>query len=131
MMKYAILLSVAAMQITVVPALANDARFLASLSKLDPATRLEQICDLQAMKRINKDANPYHPDRAKADVISHPKHINNVITGNGGAFRSGGRWYQFSFTCKGSSDRMSVESFTYKIGKEIPESKWAIYGLWR
>ena len=130
-MKFAALLSIVFALILVSPALANDSRFLASLSKLDPVTRLEQLCDLQAMKRINKDRNPYHPDRAKADVISHPRHNKNVISGNGGAFRSGGRWYQFSFTCKGAPDRMSVESFSYKIGKEIPKSKWAEYGLWQ
>ena len=47
------------------------------------------------------------------------------MTGTGGAFRSGGQWYQFSFTCTGSADRMKVIAFKYNIGKTIPESKWA------
>jgi hypothetical protein len=130
-MKPAILLSVVLAQMIVAPAMANDARSLASLSKLDPYTRLEQICDLYAMNRIDRDSNPFHPDRAKADVISHPRHVKNTIIGTGGAFRSGGKWYQFSFECKGSPDAMSVVSFTYKIGNVIPEAKWASYGLWR
>ena len=98
-----------------------DLRFAASLKKLDPQTRLEQVCDLEAMSRIDRDANPYHPDRAKTDVISHPVHAGDTVTGKGGAFRSKGRWYSFSFACKGSADHMKV----------IPESKWAALGLWR
>lgn len=113
------------------PSLAMDARFAASLKKLDPETRLEQVCDLEAMSRIDRDANPYHPDRAKTDVVSHPQHNGDTVTGKGGAFRSKGRWYAFSFACKGTPDHMQVLSFSYKIGDPIPESKWAAFGLWR
>lgn len=130
-MKILLVLLAAMTSIIADAASASDARFIASLSKLDPMTRLEQICDLHAMRRIDQDPNPYHPDRAKADVISHPRHVKDTVIGNGGAFRSHGRWYQFSFECKGSPDHMHVVSFTYKIGKLIPESKWADYGLWR
>jgi hypothetical protein len=83
------------------------------------------------MNRIGDDDNPFHPDRAKSDVVSSPKHTGNVLTGSGGAFRSGGKWYAFSFECKASPDHMKVLSFTYKIGEPIPESKWSAYGLWR
>lgn len=110
---------------------AMDARFAASLKKLDPQTRLEQVCDLEAMSRIGRDAKTYRPDRAKTDVVSHPVHSGHTVTGKGGAFRSKGRWYAFSFTCKGTPDHMTVLSFSYKIGEPIPESKWAALGLWR
>lgn len=113
------------------PCFAMDARFAASLKKLDPATRLEQVCDLEAMTRIDHDPNPYHPDRAQTDVVSHPQHSGDTLKGSGGAFRSKGHWYSFSFTCKGSPDHMKVLSFGYKIGDLIPESKWAALGLWR
>lgn len=113
------------------PALAMDPRFAASLKRLDPQTRLEQICDLEAMSRIDRDASPHHPDRAKTDVLSHPRHAGDTVTGSGGAFRSKGKWYAFSFTCKGSPDHMKVLSFSYRIGEPIPESKWAALGLWR
>lgn len=113
------------------PTLAGDERFLASLKRLDPATRLEQVCDLEAMRQIARDSNPYRPDRAKSDVISPPRHLGDTLKGSGGAFRSKGKWYAFSFTCKGSPDHLKVLSFGYKIGPLIPEAKWASYGLWR
>ena len=110
---------------------AMDPRFAASLKKLDPETRLEQVCDLEAMSRIGRDAKLYRPDRAKTDVISHPQHMGDTVKGTGGAFRSKGKWYAFSFVCKGSPDHMQVLSFSYKIGDVIPESKWAALGLWK
>ncbi|WP_249780137.1 DUF930 domain-containing protein [Bradyrhizobium sp. dw_411] len=107
------------------PALAVDDRFLASLSRLDPETRLEQVCDLEAMNRIGR------ADRAKSDVISHPIHNGNMLTASGGAFRQKGKWYQFSFVCKATPDHLKVLSFSYKAGELIPEQKWSSYGLWR
>lgn len=117
---------------TAVPAAcAADARFDASLRRLDPDTRLEQVCDLEAMNRIRKDPAGYRPDRAKSDVSAHPQHIGHLLKGSGGAFRSNGRWYAFSFVCQGTPDHMQVLSFSYKIGNVIPEAKWAEYGLWK
>jgi hypothetical protein len=113
------------------PAFAADARFIASLAKLDPQTRLEQICDYEAMSRIGDGANGFHPDRAKSNVISPPQHLGDTLIAKGGAFRSGGRWYQVAFTCKASPDHTRVLSFAAKVGALIPEAKWPAYGLWK
>ena len=109
---------------------AADSRFIASLSKLDPQTRLEQVCDLEAVNHIGKAEKLPRPDRAKANVITAPWIHGDMIEGTGGAFRSGGKWYAFSFTCKGSPDHLRVLSFTYKVGALIPKEKWPEYGLW-
>jgi len=109
---------------------AADSRFIASLSKLDPQTRLEQVCDLAAVNQIGRTEKMPKPDRAKANVITPPRHHGDTIEGTGGAFRSGGKWYAFSFTCKGSPDHLKVLSFTYRVGELIPKSKWPEYGLW-
>jgi hypothetical protein len=107
------------------PAYAIDDRFLASLGKLDPQTKLEQVCDLEAMSRIKQ------ADRAKSDVISHPVHSGNTLTANGGAFRQKGKWYQLSFVCKATPDHLRVLTFSFKVGEPIPEDKWSSYGLWK
>ena len=125
------ILSVSAFTFTLVTSAgAADSRFLASLSKLDPQTRLEQVCDLAAVDQIGKKENLRKPDRAKANVITAPKVRGDTIEGTGGAFRSGGKWYAFSFTCKGSPDHLKVLSFTYRVGALIPKAKWPEYGLW-
>ena len=110
---------------------AADPRFIASLARLDPQTRLEQICDYEAMNRIGDAANGFHPDRAKSYVITPPKHLGDTLVARGAAFRSSGRWYQVAFTCKASPDHTRVLSFTSKIGAPIPEAQWPAYGLWK
>jgi len=100
------------------------------LRGLDPATRFDQACGIEAMNRIKKELAQYRPDRAVTDAVSEAKVSGDTMEGSGGAFRSSGKWYQFSFTCKASSDRMKIMSFSYKIGAAIPEAKWDEYGLW-
>lgn len=112
------------------PAPAMDARFKAMLKTLDPELRLEQVCDAEAMRTIGKDRNAYRPDRALIGALARPQIHGDTIVGSGGAFRSRGKWYGFSFTCEAAPDRLSVQSFDFKIGGPIPEEKWSAYGLW-
>ena len=114
-----------------VPAQAQNARFEQSLRLLDPDTRFDQVCDVAAMNAIRRDTKQFRPDRAMSSAISNTRVKGDTMEGTGGAFRSKGIWYQFSFTCTVTPDRMKVLSFSYKTGEAIPESKWANYGLWR
>jgi hypothetical protein len=124
-------ISVTAFSMIGASSFAADSRTAAMLRGLDPATRFQQACDIEAMSRIGKDATSYHPDRAMTDAVSETKVSGDTMEGTGGAFRSGGKWYQFSFTCRTSPDRMKVVFFSYKVGTLIPEGKWEAYGLWR
>jgi Domain of Unknown Function (DUF930) len=110
---------------------ATDARFEAILKRIDPSDRLMQICDYAAVKRIGQDKTPYRPDRAVLSSLSAPNIHGNTARGSGGAFRSNGQWYQFSYVCETSPDRLKILSFDYRIGEKIPEQKWDEYGLWR
>jgi hypothetical protein len=106
-------------------------RFQRSLLRLTPTERLVQICDYAAMQRIHKDHRQYRPDRAVADAMTQTYIDKNTITAKGAEFRSHGKWYAISYTCTATTDNMQVRSFKYKIGGEIPESKWTSYGLWQ
>ncbi|MGE0752169.1 MAG: DUF930 domain-containing protein [Variibacter sp.] len=110
---------------------AGGSRVESALKKLDPSSRLTQVCDLKAMEAIGRSSKDFRPDRAVVDAVSSPAVSNNTIKGKGGAFRSRGKWYQFSFTCSTSPDRMKVISFDYNVGDAIPEAKWSDYGLYR
>jgi hypothetical protein len=112
------------------PAYAADASYLRSLARLDPQTRLEQVCDVAAMDRIRRDTQ-FSPDRAKSSITREPTTDGHTLIAKGAAFRSNGRWYELSFVCKGTPDHMAVASFAYRIGKVIPEARWQEYGLWR
>ncbi|MGB9367073.1 MAG: DUF930 domain-containing protein [Xanthobacteraceae bacterium] len=108
---------------------AIDAKVERTLRQLDPDARFEQICDLEAMQRIGKD-KAYKPERSIVGALADPKVSDTTMTGTGGAFKSKGQWYQFSFTCKTSPDHMQVLSFSYRIGDPIPQEQWEKNGLW-
>jgi len=112
------------------PSAALNARGYAVLRKLDPDTRLEQICDIEAMARI-KSIGHFAPDRAKSDVSLHPEHLGETLRAKGAAFRSNGHWYSLSFECQATPDHMKVISFTFEIGPIINPSRWADLGLWK
>ncbi len=100
------------------------------LEKLDDTTRLEQVCSLEAMLRMKRDKSSHRPDRAIIHAISEPKRLGDTLQGDGAAFRSRRKWYQFSFTCKAEPGLMKVAEFSYKLGEEIPADKWEQYGLY-
>ena len=82
-----------------------------------------------AKSRIGEDRT-YRPERAIVSALTEPKVAAGTMSGSGGAFKSKGQWFQFSFTCKTSPDHMQVQSFSYQIGEPIPEEKWEKSGLW-
>jgi len=115
--------------LSAVPAFANDARVERMLRQLDPDVRFEQVCDLEAMKRIGKDKT-YRPERSMVSALEVPKVVDSTMSGGGGAFKSKGQWYQFSFKCQTTADHMKVQDFSFQIGEPIPPEKWEPHGLW-
>ncbi len=110
-------------------ALANDSRVERMLKQLDPDARFEQVCDLEAMQRIGKD-KAYKPERTIVSALAAPRVSDATMTGSGGAFKSKGQWYQFSFTCRTTGDHMQVLSFSFQVGAPVPPEQWEKNGLW-
>ena len=116
--------------LAIATAAAAESRFERSLKMLAPSERLVQLCDYTAMQHIRRDHRQYRPDRAVADARSRVYINKNTVEAKGGAFRSKRKWYALSYTCNASPDNMKVISFHFKVGAEIPQSKWALYSLW-
>jgi hypothetical protein len=108
---------------------ANDARTERALKSLDPDARFEQVCDLEAMRHIGKDKT-YRPERSMVGALESPKVVKSTMTGRGGAFKSKGQWFQFSFKCETTPDHMRVHAFSFQVGEPIPHEKWEPNGLW-
>jgi hypothetical protein len=124
-------LAVGAAMVVTVHAAAADARFEKSLQMLAPSERLEQLCDYTAMVYVRKEQRQLRPDRAVANATSDPQMKNHTIIAKGAAFRSRGKWYALSFTCTAEPEHLKIVSFHFKIGAEIPQAKWAAFGLWQ
>ena len=121
----------AGMTATAVVASERVERFERSLQMLAPAERLEQLCDYTAMTRIRSEKKDFRPDRAVANAMAEPVTNGDMLQVTGGAFRSHKKWYALTYRCAATPDRMKVLEFTYTVGEEIPEAKWASFGLWQ
>ena len=124
-------LAIGAATLVAVQTAAAESRIEHALQMLAPAERLEQLCDYTAMLRIRKGSGHFRPDRAIANATAEPRIRHDTIVAKGGAFRSRGKWYALAYTCTATPDSMAVVSFQYKVGAEIPQAKWASYGLWQ
>jgi hypothetical protein len=124
-------LAIGVLTLAAVQAVAADSQLDRSLQMLAPAERLEQLCDFTAMARIRKDSGEFRPDRAVANATAEPFINDDTIEAKGAAFRSRGKWYALTFACTASSDHMTVVTFDYTVGAEIPEAKWASDNLWQ
>ena len=105
-------------------AFAVDPAIKKQLEKLDPATRLEQSCDTEAMSRINSDKTGFKPDKVIAYTFGDPEVGKNSIKAPGAVFRSSGEWYKLRYKCQLKSDSLSIQSFDYRVGDKIPEEQW-------
>ena len=123
-------LVLAATTLVATAAAGADGRFERSLKMLAPTERLEQLCDYTAMARIREQNKDYHPDRAVANAMAEPVASADTLEVTGGAFRSKKKWYALSYRCTASPDHLKVTDFRFTIGEEIPEGKWASFGLW-
>lgn len=104
-------------------------RMIESLKKMDPETRLQQRCDLEAMNRIQKDNHHMIADEMVPYAFGQTKTKGNLLIARGAAFRSHNVWRHISYRCKTDDDHLNVLSFEYKIGAEVPRSDWAKHYL--
>ena len=110
--------------LAVSPSSAMNASEKAQLEKLDPATRLEQRCDVEAMERISREQKKFSVDKVLAYAFSDPVTTKNSIRADGAAFRSREHWYKLSFVCKTDNEHINIVSFHYDIGDEVPHKQW-------
>ncbi len=93
------------------------------LNKLDPQTRIEQRCDIEAMSRLGKEKR-WRPDKVLAYAFSDPVMSAHTVKAKGAAFRSNGNWYRLSYICKTQDDFVTINTFEYKIGDLVPRKDW-------
>lgn len=82
------------------------------------------------MTRIREQSKDYRPDRAVANAMAEPVVSGDTLEVSGGAFRSRKKWYALTYRCTATPDHLTIVTFRFTVGEEIPESKWASFGLW-
>jgi hypothetical protein len=111
-------------------AAAVDPAMKKELQQLDPAERIEQSCDAEAMKRIAAAKDGYRPDKVIAYTFTDPAMGENSIRAPGAVFRSGGDWYHLSYDCTTGPQHMNVRSLSFEIGSKVPREQWQQHYLY-
>ncbi|MBM6592943.1 DUF930 domain-containing protein [Microvirga sp. BT291] len=101
------------------------------LMRLEPKTRMMQVCDIRMARDMRGNRDYPGVDRVMVDAVTRPAIADDSVSGDGGAFRSKGRWFRFSFACELAPDHLKALALTFEIGDEIPEEEWERFGLWR
>ena len=97
------------------------------LMKLDPEERAHQVCVIKGIDTIRREGKLPKADRLKTSITGRAAQVAT----KGGAVRAKSHWYGLQFKCDVTPDQMKALTFSYEIGKEIPEDKWEDLGLWR
>lgn len=100
-----------------------------ALGRMEKETRLEQLCDIEAMAQIAAHLQAFKPDRIVAYAKGDVTFASNILIANGAAFRSGQKWHELAFTCELSKDQESVQAFEFTVGRAIPKRDWERYSL--
>ena len=99
------------------------------LKRLEPQTRLQQLCNLEAILQINRQSEDYAVDFVVAYAREAVVRKGDAIIARGAAFHSNGRWYNLAFECQLSANQREVASLKFKLGDAIPGDQWADLNL--
>ena len=100
-----------------------------SLKRLEPQTRLQQVCNLEAILQINRQYDQYAVDFVIAYATQAVVRKGDAIIAHGAAFHSNGQWYNLAFECQMSADQRDVAHLKFKLGETIPADQWADLNL--
>ncbi|MGD9805144.1 MAG: DUF930 domain-containing protein [Hyphomicrobiaceae bacterium] len=114
-----------------VPTSASARSLENALAGLSPEFRSHQACILKGLSAVRREPRLHKADRMKTSIFSPAVLDGTRLTAKGGAVRSAGHWYSLSFSCNLTNDWMKATSFSFDVGREIPERDWEQLGLWR
>jgi hypothetical protein len=101
----------------------------AALPTLETSTRYEQLCNFEAVLQIRQKEVQFRPELVIAYAMAAARLSADVVTAEGAAFQSQGRWYNLAFKCRISPRQQKVLAFEFAIGAAIPRSEWASHYL--
>ncbi|WP_158812775.1 DUF930 domain-containing protein [Methylocapsa sp. S129] len=104
-------------------------KMAAKLDLLEANTRLEQLCNLEAILQIGERETQFQPETVIAYAMKATRSDDDLIIADGAAFWSHGKWYNLAFKCRISPRQKKVSAFEFATGDSIPERDWAAHDL--
>lgn len=102
----------------------RNRKALASLQRLEPQARLQQICDFEAILQINRLYPDYGVDFVIAYATEDAVRSGATLVAHGAAFHRAGEWRRVAYECLVAANQRDVASLKFKIGDAIPADQW-------
>lgn len=96
-----------------------------AMGNLSRGQRIARLCSSELYSQLRNGSPSYNAELVPSFEL--PK--GNVLKVPNAAFRSKNRWYDLAFRCEVDTDGMSVRSFGFDVGKEVPKSDWRKRGF--
>ena len=87
--------------------------------------RAAELCVTELREQLRRASPPYRPELLPSFGLK----TGTVLDVRNAAFRASARWYELRFRCELDEDAMTVRSFAFAVGKEIPRSEWKSRGF--
>ncbi len=87
--------------------------------------RAAELCVTELREQLRRASPPYRPELLPSFGLK----TGTVLDVRNAAFRASARWYELRFRCELDADAMTVRSFAFAVGKEIPRSEWKSRGF--
>lgn len=87
--------------------------------------RAAELCVTELREQLRRASPPYRPELLPSFGLK----TGTVLDVRNAAFRASARWYELRFRCELDADAMTVRSFAFAVGKEIPRSQWKSRGF--
>lgn len=101
----------------------------AALAGFDTADRMVQLCGIEAMEQVHAWDTRLLPDSVVAYAMAEAKIGTHEVVAEGGAIRSGKRWFNIEYRCELAPDLSQVVAFAFRLGEPIPRSGWEEHNL--
>jgi hypothetical protein len=100
-----------------------------ALAGFGTADQMVQLCGIEAMEQVHAWDTRFQPDSVVAYAMAETKITAHDVVAEGGAIRSGKRWFNIAYRCELAPDLTRVVAFAFRLGKPIPRSGWEEHNL--
>ncbi|MCR6671123.1 DUF930 domain-containing protein [Devosia ginsengisoli] len=83
-----------------------------------------QLCNMEALEQLRSAEPAVMADALVGYAFDSMEVSGNALDAEGGAVRSGGKWFHFRYHCAVAPDIASVSAFEYAMGPAIPRGEW-------
>jgi hypothetical protein len=105
------------------------ARMRAELASMGDETRLQQLCNIEAMAQIEHAHPAFHAHKVVAYASGAVETGPDLLIARHAAVEANGGWHHLTYRCALAPGHHTLKGMELAIGKPIPPAYWERYNL--